>query len=231
MAATPLPASGVPAGAATLCDTRDMMMIHSVYRSQFADAVRFTRAVPEGDERRAGIVGSFVLELVDSLHHHHRGEDDLLWDRLEQRAPSCAAHVGRMRAAHAEVAELLAVVEGAVPSWLAGAAAADRDRVADATQRVREALLEHLGDEETTILPVAATTITQREWSELGRRGRAASPKSRIFEQLGMVLEGSDPQYRDVVWSELPPPVRLLYRWFGRKRYDRHRELLAGTAR
>jgi hypothetical protein len=207
-----------------------MLMIHSVYRSQFTAAVRFARAVPDGDERRAGIVGAFVLELADSLHHHHHGEDDLLWERLEQRAPACAVHLGRMRAAHEEIAELLSVVEAAVPAWRVGAAAADRDRVADATQRVLDALLEHLGDEEAAILPVAATTITQREWAELGKRGRAASPKGRIFEQLGMVLEGTDPQYRDVVWTELPPPVRLLYRLFGRKRYDRHRALLEGTA-
>jgi hypothetical protein len=207
-----------------------MLMIHSVYRSQFAASVRFIRAVPEGDEKRAQIVGAFVLEIADSLHHHHRGEDDVLWHRLEQRAPACAAHVGRMRADHAEVAELLAVVEAGVPVWTTGATAADRDRVADATQRVLEALLEHLGDEETTILPVAEATITQSEWSELGKRGRAAAPKGRIFEQLGMVLETSDPRYRDLVWSELPPPVRLLYRWFGKTRYERHRALLEGAA-
>jgi hypothetical protein len=208
-----------------------MLMIHSVYRSQFADSERFVRAVPDGDVTRARLVGGFLLELADSLHHHHRGEDDLLWDRLEQRAPSCAAHVGRMRTAHAEVAELLAVVEAAVPEWMRDAAEADRDRVADATHGVLVALLEHLGDEETTILPVAQTTITQKEWSELGARGRAAAPKGRIFEQLGMILETSDPRYRDVVWTELPPPVRLLYRWFGRSRYARFRARLEGTAR
>ncbi len=39
-----------------------------------------------------------------SVHTHHESEDELLWDKLEQRAPACALHVGQMRAHHAQVA-------------------------------------------------------------------------------------------------------------------------------
>lgn len=230
MPATPLPASGVPAGAAVLCDTRDMLMIHSVFRTQFTEALRLLRASPAGDRERAGVLGPLVLELAEALHRHHHGEDELLWDRLESKAPGCAAHVEQMRVQHAEVARLLAVVEATAPAWIASGDAADRDVVVAAVQAVYDALVVHLGDEETEILPVAAVTLTAAEWGELGQRGRSEIPRDRMLIQLGTILESAAPEHRDRFWAELPLPVKVLYHLVGRRRYARERARIEGTA-
>jgi hypothetical protein len=227
MAATALPSTGGDAGPVATCDTRDMLMIHTVLRAMLADAIRLVRGVADGDRDRAGVVGAYVLEVAGGLHSHHEGEDIILWDRLEQRAPSCAAHVAQMREQHAQVAAGLEVVEAAVPEWVSVGSAAQRDRVADAVQDVLTTLERHLGAEETTILPVAQTTLTQREWGELGVHGRASTPKGRMWFQLGTMLATAGP-YRDVLWDELPPPVRLLYKVVGERRYRRERAVLDG---
>lgn len=230
MPATPLPASGLPEGVPVLCDTRDMLMIHSVFRTQFTETLRLLRAAPAGDRDRAQVLGDLVLELAGALHRHHEGEDDLLWDRLEQKAPSCAAHVTTMRAQHAEVAALLGTVESVTPAWMASDTGADRDAVVAAVQAVFDALTAHLGDEESDILPVAAVTLTQAEWGELGKRGRSEIPKDRMLIQLGTILESAAPEHRARFWKELPPPVRLLYRLVGRRQYERERARIEGTA-
>jgi hypothetical protein len=230
MPATPLPASGAPEGAPVLCDTRDMLMIHSVFRSQFTETLRLLRAVPDGDRGRAQVLGPVVLELAEALHRHHEGEDDLLWDRLEQKAPSCAAHVATMRAQHDEVARLLTTVETTTPRWVASGTAADRDAVVAAVQAVFDALVRHLGDEESDILPVAAVTLTQGEWGELGQRGRSEIPKDRMLIQLGTILESAAPEHRERFWRELPLPVKVLYRLIGKRQFERERARIQGTA-
>jgi hypothetical protein len=227
MAATALPSTGGDAGPVATCDTRDMLMIHTVLRALLADAHRLVRGVADGDADRAAVVGAYALEVAGGLHSHHHGEDLLLWDRLEQRAPSCAAHVTQMREQHAQVASRLEVVEAAVPVWTASASAADRDRVADAIQEVSTTLERHLGAEESVILPVAATTFSQREWGELGEHGRASTPKGRMWFQMGSMLANAGP-YRDLLWGELPPPVRLLYKMVGERTYRRERATLDG---
>jgi hypothetical protein len=207
-----------------------MLMIHSVFRAQFTDALRLLRAAPGDDLARAGVLGPLVLELADALHRHHHGEDDLLWDRLETKAPSCAAHVDQMRAQHADIARLLTVVESTATAWIASGSGADRDAVITAVDAVLEALVTHLGAEETDILPVAAVTLTASEWGELGKRGLSEIPRDRMLIQLGTILASVSPEHRQRFWAELPLPARVLYRLVGRRQYERERARIEGTA-
>src|SRR6478735_7762717 len=94
------------------CDTSDMLTIHALFRRAFTDAPGLVRGVQDGDLTRLAPVAGHVREVAGALHHHHQGEDLLLWDTLEQRAPACALHVGLMRAQHtATAAQLTALFE------------------------------------------------------------------------------------------------------------------------
>jgi hypothetical protein len=88
MPATPLPASGLPEGAPVLCDTRDMLMIHSVFRTQFTDTLRLLRTAGAGDRDRAQVLGELVLELAGAL----RPPAPRTWRRCARstpRSPGC----------------------------------------------------------------------------------------------------------------------------------------------
>ncbi|MFT4111080.1 hemerythrin domain-containing protein [Propionicimonas sp.] len=213
------------------CDTSDMLTIHALFRRAFVDAPVLVRGVKDGDLSRTRTVLGHVREVAGALHHHHESEDLLLWDTLEKRAPACALHVGRMRGQHATMATLLAAMEEALPEWERTADASARDAVADALDAVRDALLRHLGDEEDAILPTAATVMSPREWGALHARGMAAVPKSRLFLQLGWILEVVPPEERSG-WlaTNLPAPARVLWRMIGRRQFARHRALVYGTA-
>ena len=55
---------------------------------------------------RATVVVEFLAELTTSLHHHHEGEDELMWPLLLERAPLDSALILRMEEQHERIAEL-----------------------------------------------------------------------------------------------------------------------------
>ncbi|GAA1816515.1 hemerythrin domain-containing protein [Agromyces neolithicus] len=212
------------------CDTGDMIVVHRFFRKVFGDARRLVDDVAEGDRERAGAVGRFTREIAGSLHAHHQGEDLMLWDRLSDRAPKCAAHVERMRAQHAAIAERLVELERVTPAWEASASDDDRARLRVALDDVLAALAVHLGDEEASILPVAGPVFTQKEWDQLGAHARAQVPVSRLLVQLGMILDSFPDDERDAWFTTtFPAPLRLLYGVLGRPRYEAEMRKLHGT--
>ena len=71
---------------------------------------------------------------------------------------------------------------------------------------INAALAVHLGDEETTIVPVMERTLTQAEVDWFGEHGRKATPKGQLWNQLGAILaaqpDGGDQWMR----KNLPGP-------------------------
>lgn len=115
MPATPLPPSGeMPAGPKT-CDASGMIEIHRMFRRGFGEAPSLVHAVPEGDQTWAGAVATQLETLSLGLHAHHEAEDERLWDALDERAPSCAGHVARMKEQHAALLVHLTALDAALP--------------------------------------------------------------------------------------------------------------------
>ncbi len=83
-----------------LCDGDDMRILHNAFLWGYEQAPGMVRGAPAGDVARSEFLGQWLAVLDASLHTHHESEDQLLWDKLEQRAPACALHVGQMRAHH-----------------------------------------------------------------------------------------------------------------------------------
>lgn len=231
MPATALPSTGDPASKEPVgCNTSDMVMIHNLYRKVFREAAGLVTGAADDDATRAGVLADHLGELAESLHHHHHTEGVTLWDQLEAAAPGCGPHVARMKAQHQMMTARLNAMEAALPAWRASGSAKDRARVAKALDGVLASLDEHLGDEETSILPIAARSMTQAAWDKIGEMGRAGTPRDKQFVQLGFILD-SMPEAERQTWRKenLPGPVWLLYRLFGKRQYEKHRALVYGT--
>ncbi|POH70779.1 hypothetical protein C3B59_03665 [Cryobacterium zongtaii] len=232
MPATALPSSGdnpddgAGAGAVKICDGRGMVEIHRMFRAGFGEAPALVGGVPDSDAEQADLVGDYLAMLSTGLHAHHEGEDTMLWGRLESRAPSCAAHVTRMKEQHALMLVHLNELDAALPAWRASGRATDAASVATALAGINAALAVHLPDEETHIVPVMETVITPREIDALSEHGRKATPKGKMFVQLGTILAAQPDGGDDWQHEHLPAPVRLLWRLVGRSRYERYRAAL-----
>jgi hypothetical protein len=232
MPATALPSSGddphggVPAGAAKTCDASGMAEIHRMFRATFAEGPALVGKVANGDAAQADLVGDHLAMLSVALHAHHEGEDTLLWDRLESRAPSCTAHVARMKEQHAEMLVHLDELDAALPAWRMSGRVTDAASVTAALTGINDALALHLPDEEAHIVPVMETHLTENEVEALAEHGRRSTPKGKLFVSLGLILAAQPDGGADWQRKRLPAPVRLIWRVVGRSRYAKYRSAL-----
>ena len=218
----------VPDGPA-LCSGKEMRVVHNAFLWAYAQAPGLVRSTATGDTRRSAYVGQWLADLDATLHVHHQGEDELLWGKLEQRAPACALHVAQMRAHHEQVQELLHQAGPLLERWRASADPGAGQDLADAYERMLDVLKVHLRREVVEVVPVAEKIMTEREWKELGEHSIGAIPKSRLMPQLGMLLANTEPPTRAEFFRGIPKPVQVLYRLVGRRQYARqYRELFPG---
>jgi len=230
MAATPFPAGGDRPGSDPVktCDASGMIEIHRMFRRGFGEGPSLVRAVAPADLAHAEVVADQFHMLSVGLHAHHEAEDERLWDALEERAPSCAVHVERMKAQHAQMLVQLNALDAALPAWRASAAAADAAPVLTALDGINAALGVHLPDEETNVVPVMETTITEKEVEWFADHGRRAVPKGQTWNQLGEILAAQPDGGDEWLHAHMPPPARLMWRWLGKPKYAKHRAALEG---
>src|SRR5689334_20924962 len=69
----------------TLTDVHDMVVVHKAFRRELRLIPELVRAVPAGDTTRAAVVAGHARLVLQGLHLHHTGEDELLWPKLLQR--------------------------------------------------------------------------------------------------------------------------------------------------
>ena len=113
--------------------------------------------------------------------------------------------------------DLLDAVDELAAWWRADGDAALRDRLAGRLEEVDAALRLHLRDEESKILPVVQTVMSQLEWDEVGARARSHVDPRYAFGMLGLMLHAGDrraasrvrgarPAHRDDALPDLRAP-------------------------
>jgi hemerythrin-like domain-containing protein len=207
---------------ATRPNIQEMYVVHRVFRRELTLLPRLVRDVREGDTDRAALVGGHLRLVLDGLHMHHTGEDEVLWPRLLERAAPSAELVRTMQAQHDRVDEHLDRLDPLLQEWMRTAAVLRGEQVARVTDELQDSLLEHLDLEEREILPLVSQHISVAEWNSLGEHGRKAISPKLMPLLFGSVLEDADPQERAMMLSPLPSPVRLLMRTWGARHYRRY---------
>ncbi len=203
-------------------NTQEMEIVHRVFRRESRLLMELVAAVAPGDTRRAKVIADHFADYRLGLKNHHEGEDELLWPPLLARVDLESEIVLRMEAQHERVAATLIALDTAVPAWAATAGADQRDILVAALADHRAVLLEHLDDQETTLLPLAAEYVTEKEWASMGEHLVANTPKLTLLTLFGLVLEDANPAERALLLTVLPAPVRGIWHVIGRPRYVRH---------
>ena len=63
----------------------EMVIIHRAFRRELTLLPRLVREVGDGDLPRAATLAAAVRLVLGGLHHHHTGEDVVLWPALLER--------------------------------------------------------------------------------------------------------------------------------------------------
>ena len=213
-------------------DVRDMLVVHTALLREFRLAPQAVARVPAGGRGQARRVGRHLDLLCDLLHHHHRGEDELLWPVLRDRlSPNAVAQLDQAQAQHTHIDAALRRVGAARHSWLEQVDAASRDVLVAALQSLHRLLAEHLDDEERTLLPLAAAHLTPTQWHAIGAAGAAGVPKSRLPLVFGMFAYEGDPDVLAGMLQAAPALPRLLVPLLAPRVYARRAARVHGTPR
>ena len=217
---------------AEIPDARDMIEGHEVLRREFRLAPTDVRRTADGDRRQARRVAAHLQCMVGVLHHHHAGEDRLLWPKLYQRVPEqIAPTLGIMEAQHETISALLDEVDPQVQRWAANPEPSGGERLADTLTRLSQALDEHLAAEEHDVLPLAEAHLTVAEWQLLERDGIDNLPKSQAPVLFGALMYYGDSEVVSLMLGRAPLPVRILMPHLGPRAYARRARRVHGTPR
>ncbi|WP_040794461.1 hemerythrin domain-containing protein [Nocardia higoensis] len=211
-------------------DTAEMVMVHNAFRRHLSALPDLVAQVDAADTTRARRLVDFMKELVSGLHHHHTGEDELMWPILLERAPGDAALIERMEEQHERIAGLMKRADREAEAFAETADTVARDHFAATLRLLSVALDEHLDEEERRILPVVEEVMTVAEWEHLAENGRAHMSKERQLVFLGYILHGAPAADGKKFLSVMPLPARLAWRFMGRRAYGKEYREIYGTA-
>ena len=208
-------------------DTHEMVLIHRVLRREFGRLPRLFRSAAD-DRARSKVIGAHAREMLDFLHTHHTGEDELLFPLLRERAVLDPELMDRMDAQHEQVDHAVTALGTELPAWTASADAAAGERMAALIEATMPTLIDHLAEEELKILPIVAVTLTQKEWDALGKHGMSAIPLTRRLVILGHITEETSDAERRRFLRVVPAPARLAYKLIGHRKFTRETTAIRG---
>jgi hemerythrin-like domain-containing protein len=192
-------------------DVRDMAIVHRTFREAYDESAQLVQAAPAPSPARVTFLADHIDFAIAALHHHHEGEDELLYPRLIERVPEQASMTEQVEHEHVLIKTALGSASAGCAAWRARPSAETGEALAAALGHLNTVVQPHLDDEEQKIVPLAAVTFTQQEWDEMGKHGAAWIPRDKRGIAFGMMLEPLDEADRAHMMPSLPAPVRMLY--------------------
>lgn len=203
----------------TGCDPWQMALIHRLIRAGFQQARDAVRGNP--DAGRIPAVAEYTQFQLDGLHAHHSSEDEHLWPRLRERAAMSSDLVERMEQQHERLHLAIDMTRQNLDVWSADPTADTAAELANSLDAVLAGLAEHLGEEEQHVVPLIAAHITEEEWEALGKASFAKFKPNQRFTAMGELLRTATPEEATRQMAGLPLPVRVIWRFVGRPKYER----------
>jgi hypothetical protein len=202
----------------TVPDVTEMSAVHRVFRGGFDMAPRLITSVGDGDHARADIVAGYFRNLLEFLHVHHGGEDELVFPRLIERTDQ-AEGIAALEAQHARVDGAAATAHSALERWAASASTADAQAFAAAWADLGEVLTSHMDQEEAFVLPLIEEHLTLEEWQQLPGHAMGNFKGDNLFLILGLVRDQMTQEQRDRMLEGMPPPAADAWRNIGVNAY------------
>jgi hemerythrin-like domain-containing protein len=192
-------------------DVRAMAIVHRQFRRGYDEAARLVRAATSPSSERVTFLADHIDFGLALLHLHHEGEDELLYPKLIERVPDQASMTERVEHEHELIKTALGAASAACAAWRVRPSAETAEALAASLDDLNSITQPHLDDEEQKVVPLAAVTLTQQEWDEMGKHAVAQMAKNKRSIAFGMLLEPLDESDRVHMMKTLPAPVRMLY--------------------
>ena len=201
-------------------DMTEMFAVHDCLRHEFARLPLTVKAVPEGDDARATVLGEHILLMTSLLHAHHDGEDVLVWPLLEERSPEHADLVDTVIGQHEGMNAAIANARAEAQEWMANPGILQRSALHTTLIGLEKELLHHLAVEEQEIVPLISRDLSQEEYAAVGAHSRAALPPEQLPVALGLILKNTSAERGAAILNGMPPEARAGFEQFGMPVYE-----------
>jgi hemerythrin-like domain-containing protein len=191
-------------------DVSDMHAVHKALLGAL-DAAPGCVAKAGLDSGSVEVIGSFFENVIEFLHVHHSGEDELIYPVLEQRCADSRSELERINDQHKLLLEPMDAGRSAVAAWRAAPSTDNAQAVTDALASIAETLRPHLAEEETVILPIATKWISTEEWGRQAGHNMMSFRADKPWLMLGLVREQLNQQQRDGMLAGMPPDMRTMW--------------------
>lgn len=191
-------------------DTSDMLAVHQALTGALDAAPSLVGSAGESPDR-VEVIGSYFENVLELLHVHHAGEDELVYPILEERCVEKREALERIEAQHRLLDEPMDHARTAIAAWRAAPSREGGRAVVDLVGTVDETLRPHLRDEETTVLPIASAWMSAEEWGQLPGHTLRSIRTDKPWLALGLVRERLTPDQWDRIFSGMPPELQSLW--------------------
>jgi hemerythrin-like domain-containing protein len=199
------------AGLATYdTDVSDMYAVHKALLGAL-DAAGGCVAKADRDPGRTEVIGSFVENVIEFLHVHHSGEDELIYPVLQQRCAESRAELERIDGQHKLLYGPMDAGRSAVATWKVKPSTDNAEEVIAAVASIAEALRPHLVEEETVVLPLATKWMSPEEWGRQAGHNMMSFGADKPWLMLGLVREQLDEVHREGMLAGMPPEMRTMW--------------------
>lgn len=201
-------------------DGREMAAVHHVFRRSLTEMPAFIGAARAGDAARVRQLAEHLGMVLDALHHHHSGEDELIWPLLLDRVPLQATLVAAMQSQHAAVADGVERARQLTDQWGHTADPALGTQLTRTLTELSAPLFAHLDEEEARLVPIICNHLSAEEWDQLRRQAinNLGPERSPLF--LGMMLESMSGRHRAEFFARMPAPAPQAWADGGQSRFD-----------
>ena len=191
-------------------ETGDMIAVHQALLGSL-DAAPELVGKAGADPGRVEIIGSFYDNVLEFLHVHHAGEDELIYPLLEERCGHERGLLERIDDQHKVLYGPMDAAWATIAAWRAAPSADGGRAVVEAVSAIDIALRPHLQEEEETVLPIASAWMSPDEWGQLPGHALQSFRGDKPWLALGLVREGLTPERRDNMLAGMPPPLQALW--------------------
>ena len=188
-------------------DVSDMYAVHKALLGAL-DAAPACVAKAGTDSERVEVICSFYENVIEFLHVHHTGEDELIYPVLEQRCAESRSDLERIDDQHKLLHAPMDAGRSAIATWRAAPSSNNAQAVIDSIASITEALRPHLAEEETVMLPIASKWMSPEEWGMLPAHSMMSFRADKVWLALGLVREQLNQEQRDAMLAGMPPEMR-----------------------
>jgi hypothetical protein len=176
------------------------------------------RAVPASDTARVELIANVYDNVLNFLHVHHEGEEQLVFPLLRERCPDEVDLLEQMAGQHADVVGLVQRSDAALAAWAGGDAAA-QEETATVLGELGQRLEQHLGEEERQVLPLCGEYLSIEEWGAIPGHALGSFTGDKVWLILGLIRDRMTQAQRDEMLAHMPPPAVDMWTSMGEQAY------------